>query len=234
MSFSKELFFNLEAQVWEAGFNSDLERVKNQLQKKEHISADEFANRAIFVILSGDLKQHIAIKLRQEIMSCLQNSVPEAAKTTLISELLNIYKNKNKINAIVDIWQNRENYRNGYYALESKSLETKLSYLFQLPHIGKITKNHLARNLGEDVAKYDIWIQRLGVAFSRRKELESRIDNTKLNPEIVKVCDDMLNFLKQETGLPVGYIDYVLWRACEKGFVEWERFFPVAKVCTVR
>ena len=85
-------------------------------------------------------------------------------------------------------------------------------FLQKLPHIGKITANHLARNLGEDVVKYDIWIQRLGCVFVNKN---LPIDNGDLSPEIKSACDDMFAHLCAETGLPRGYIDVVLWKSCQ-------------------
>jgi hypothetical protein len=225
MNISKESFFSLEKQVRQAGFSADLDTMKTRLLEEEHLSSDEFAKRAIYVVLAGGFKQQIAKKKHQEIMFYLQSSPPEIETINLTSGLLNIFGNKKKINAIVDIWQNSEKYSNGYYSLKNEPLEVKLSYLSQLPYIGQITKNHLARNLGEDVPKYDIWVQRLGVAFSDRKDLENKIDNSKLNPEILKVCDDMFKYIKQETGLPIGYIDLVLWRACEQQIINRGTFF---------
>ena len=101
--------------------------------------------------------------------------------------------------------------------LELKSTDEKLKFLENLPHIGRITANHLARNLGEDMVKYDIWIQRLGCVFGNKK---IDVDNTKLNPEIKSVCDDMFAHLVHETGLPRGYIDVVLWRALQQGLIK--------------
>ncbi|MCL2889957.1 MAG: hypothetical protein FWF34_01735, partial [Alphaproteobacteria bacterium] len=99
-------------------------------------------------------------------------------------------------------------------------LESKLSYLSSLPHIGKITANHLARNLGEDIVKYDIWIQRLGVAFVGREDLKSKIDNGNLDPDVKAACDEMFAHLVRETGLPRGYIDVVLWKSCQVGLIK--------------
>ena len=145
----------------------------------------------------------------------------QSAKSNLFGALLKIFNNKNKINAICKIWENRCALRDGYYKLESQ--DDRLMFLQKLPHIGKITANHLARNLGEDVVKYDIWIQRLGVAFAtqcanskaQRANLESKINNGELCDEIKSACDDMFAHLCAETGLPRGYIDVVLWKSCQ-------------------
>ena len=97
------------------------------------------------------------------------------------------------------------------------SLDNKLTFLQKLPHIGKITANHLARNLGEDVVKYDVWIQRLGCVFAGK---DWPIDNGNLSPEIKAACDDMFAHLVRETKLPRGYIDVVLWRSLQQGLIK--------------
>ena len=89
-----------------------------------------------------------------------------------------------------------------------------------MPHIGKITAHHLARNLGEDVVKYDIWIQRLGALYAGNLDLQKKIDNKKLTTEIKNACDDMFACIVKETGLPRGYIDVVLWKACQNGLIK--------------
>jgi hypothetical protein len=225
----------------------------------------------------------------------------EGNSPSVFDDLIKIFNNKNKINAAIKIWQNRQKYRDDYYEIECHSgaapkarnpesggasvcdrvpdnfaaqnfrddiLEQKLTYLSGLPHIGKITANHLARNLGEDVVKYDIWIQRLGCVFSLQKQVTERlnkfaerraesevklevnsselssllssnlqvstsslfalrsanlykkINNGKLDPDIKAACDEMFAHLTRETGLPRGYIDVVLWKACQTGFIK--------------
>jgi hypothetical protein len=99
-------------------------------------------------------------------------------------------------------------------------LDEKLNYLQRLPHIGKITANHLARNLGEDVVKYDIWIQRLGCVFAKRSDLADKINNAVLCTEIKDVCDNMFAHLVRVTNLPRGYIDVVLWKSCQQGLIK--------------
>ena len=103
---------------------------------------------------------------------------------------------------------------------KKKTLDDKLNFIQKLPHIGKITANHLARNLGVDIVKYDIWIQRLGVVYAGKPEFFMRVDNGKLNTEIKKYCDDMFSHMVCVTGLPRGYIDVVLWKSAQNGLIE--------------
>lgn len=238
MNLSKEFFFNLERRLIDAGLDSDAEKfevIKARLANKIPLSAEEFARQAIYVVLAGGFSQKTAKKVHAKIMEYLatSNQVP------VTSELLVIFNNKNKINAILEIWRNRQAYRDGYYQLadskeqraEGGSLNSKLDYLSGLPHIGKITANHLARNLGEDIVKYDIWIQRLGVVFASQKQsieykaqgidtLRSKIDNGKLDPGVKAACDEMFAHLVRETGLPRGYIDVVLWKGLQNHMIE--------------
>ena len=212
--FSKSWFENLDSRLREMGLDSDdksFDEIKELLSNPPRLSPDEFASAVSYVILAGGFSQKTAKRIHKIIM----NKMPENPTT---DDLLKIFNNKNKINAICKIWEKRVDFCNGFY--ECNSLEDKLNYLQKLPHIGKITANHLARNLGENVVKYDIWIQRLGVLYGGNRALYEKIDNGKLNGDIKKCCDDMFERLHQETGLPIGYIDVVLWKSLQNHLIE--------------
>lgn len=212
MIFSSEYFFKLESTLRERGLDSDaqsFDEILQNLQTRKIYNADDFATHCAYVILAGGFSQQTAKKIHKKIMN--QIHVSGADFDTLIQ----IFNNKNKINAICKIWENRNNYRDKYYDLES--LEERLKYLQKLPHIGKITANHLARNLGEDIVKYDIWIQRLGCVFAKKN---IPINNGNLSPEIKSACDDMFAHLVHETRLPRGYIDVVLWKSLQQGLIK--------------
>lgn len=212
--FSKSWFLNLDTQLREMGLDSDdksFDEIKEILSCPPYLSPDDFASTVSYVILAGGFSQKTAKRIHKIIME----KMPENPG---VDELLKIFNNKNKINAIVKIWNNRESYRDGFY--KCSGLEDKLNYLQKLPHIGKITANHLARNLGENVVKYDIWIQRLGVLYGGNPGLYEKIDNGKLDTGIKKCCDDMFEHLHKETDLPIGYIDVVLWKSCQNGLIK--------------
>ena len=135
-----------------------------------------------------------------------------------MEDMLTIYKNKAKVKAIKDVWDNRLSYSYTFYSC--KTIEEKVEFLGTLPHIGNITKYHLARNLGLNFVKYDIWIQRLGVALYGTEDFVDKVNNTKLLPQIKFFCDIMFNKIQEETSEKVGFIDVVLWRACQKGLIK--------------
>ena len=213
--FSKIWFENLESQIREIGADSDaqsFDEICENLSHPKKLSADEFADMCNYVILAGGFSQKTAKKIHAKVTEYLHGH------SANVDELLAIFNNKNKINAIAKIWNERDALCAGYYGIDN--FDAKIKFLQKLPHIGKITANHLARNLGLDVVKYDIWIQRLGVVFSGIPELSKKIDNGKLSSEIKTACDKMFEHLSRETKLPRGYIDVVLWKACQIGLIK--------------
>lgn len=213
--FSAQWFFNLEKQLRDNGLDSDnqsFDEILENLQNRKIYPPDEFAYHCMYVILAGGFSQKTAKKIHQTIIDLIK--IHGASFDILIKT----FNNKNKINAICKIWENRHNFCNEYYT--QKSLTDKLDYLQKLPHIGKITANHLARNLGEDVVKYDIWIQRLGCTFVNNPKLSEKINNGNLCTDIKTACDNMFIHLCNETKLPRGYIDVVLWKSLQQGLIK--------------
>ena len=214
MDFTRESFFALDAQLREMGMDSDaqsFDEIRDNLTHRKIYNADEFASHCAYVILAGGFSQQTAKKIHKKITESLHQNGAD------FNALIGLFNNKNKINAICKIWQNKNALCNEYYTL--KSLEERLQFLEKLPHIGKITANHLARNLGEDIVKYDIWIQRLGCIFAKRPDLVKNINNGKLSADIKQACDDMFMHLVKQTGLPRGYIDVVLWKSCQQKLI---------------
>ncbi len=213
--FDAKWFFDLDSRLRAAGLDSDaqsFDQIKDNLMHRHICDADAFASQCAYVILAGGFSQKTAKSIHEKIMSALR------ARGADFDYLFSIFHNKNKINAICKIWENRNALCAEYYKLND--VDARLGFLSRLPHIGKITANHLARNLGEDVVKYDIWIQRLGAMYSGDSMLYKKIDNKKLNPDIRAACDAMFEKLCAETSLPRGYIDVVLWKALQTGLIK--------------
>ncbi len=215
--FSKRWFFDLDKQLRDAGLDSDsksFDEILFDLQNRKILSPTEFAVAASYVILAGGFSQKTAKLKHAEIIKYLEN----AGKNAKIEDMLPIFNNRNKMAAILEIWQNADKFCNDYY--KQSDTDSRISYLATLPHIGKITANHFARNLGENVVKYDIWIQRLGVMYKKDSALSQKIDNGNLDTDVRIACDEMFSHLESETGLPRGYIDVVLWKSCQQGLIK--------------
>ena len=212
------LFFAIERHIIDSGLGEDkdsFETIKKRLLEPPVLNAEEFAEECIYVILAGGFRQKTAKKKFGEIMSFINGGGEVCEKN-----LMPIFGNANKIRAVIKIWNNRENFRNRFY--EPKTESERLNCLAKLPHIGKITKNHLARNLGISNVKYDVWIQRLGIALGK-SDLQ---EGFPLNEEVKKLCDKMFAQIERATGLNKGYIDVVLWKACQTQILTFHKSLP--------
>lgn len=211
--FTADWFFDLDKTLRAQGLDSDdksFDEIREILAAPRRLPPESFADACAYVILAGGFSQKTAKKIHTVICDALRAGADADA-------LFQIFHNKNKINAIVKIWQNRNALTDEYYA--QKTLDNKLAFIQKLPHIGKITSHHLARNLGCNVVKYDVWIQRLGVLYAGNLAFFALVDNKNLNPQIKKYCDAMFAQLEQETNLPRGYIDVVLWKSAQNKLI---------------
>ncbi|HEY0090302.1 MAG TPA: hypothetical protein VGB37_15745 [Candidatus Lokiarchaeia archaeon] len=95
----------------------------------------------------------------------------------------------NKNNALRSVWSNLERTFNRF-----KQSYNKLKYLESLPHIGPITKFHLARNLGLDYAKPDRHLVKIALAFGYSN--------------VQAFCREA----SELTGDKIGLVDLVFWR----------------------
>ena len=191
------------------GADSDaqsFDEIREMLAHPRHFSPDEFADMAAYVILAGGFSQRVAKRVHKNIMEYIHQNGAD------FDALMRLFHNKNKINAICKIWENRADFCEGFY--RCKTDDARLAYLTKLPHIGKITANHFARNLGVDVVKYDLWIRRLGGVYGGIRCTDELTD------EIKAACDNMFAHIVRETGLPRGYIDVVLWKALQIGLIK--------------
>lgn len=105
---------------------------------------------------------------------------------------LEVFGSQRKIRAIVDV--SRRVARQGLSSIYDPHSVPRL--LLPLPFIGDVTKAHLLKNLGCNVAKDDRHLRRLSksIGFSCGPDL----------------CDEVA----QLTGHPVSVVDTVLWRFC--------------------
>ena len=212
--FSANWFFDLESQLRARGLDSDdksFDEIRDSLSNPKKLSPTAFASAVSYVILASGFNQNTAKKIHKIIMP-LMNQNPT------IDDLKKFFKNDVKLKSIIKVWQNKNAFCDEYYSC--KNLDEKISCLKKLPYIGDITVNHLARNLGENVVKYDRWIQRLGALYAGNPGVFKLIDNGKLNSQIKQYCDDMFAHLEQETNLPRGYIDVVLFKSAQNGLIK--------------
>ncbi len=209
-----DIFFLLEKYLIETGHDADKDSfaiIKQKLQTAPKLNSENFALEVIYVILASGFNQQTAKRKFFEITNLLKQK-----NDVLLPDLLKIFNNQNKMKSILKIWNNKEIYCSDFYKLKTDN--EKLNFLETLPYIGKITKNHLARNLGMNMVKYDVWIKRLGAAlYGNGKDFDENI----LSDDVKIACDTMFDEISKTTGLKKGYIDVVLWKSCQIGLLKF-------------
>lgn len=147
--------------------------------------AVRFALEVVFVICNSGMKNTVACLIFDRCAEALMGGMP----------VVEAFKHRGKAAAIEQIWRDRERLHAEYMAAEDK-----LAFAESLPWIGAITKYHVAKNFGADVAKPDVHLQRLA---------------DREGCTVQALCER----LASELGLRVAAVDTVLWRACANGIL---------------
>ncbi len=175
-------FWQLRQQVVDAGYG---EEIVWQETVKEPDTADEFMGQYIWVVLSSGIKNQIARIIEQRIIDAYSKGKP----------LSSVFKHEGKVKAIENMIDNHDDLFDQY--LNSND---KLTFLKSLPYIGDITKYHLAKNLGEDIAKPDRHLVRIAGKYGETTQ---------------SLCER----LAKETGYRVATVDLIIWRAANLGMI---------------
>ena len=114
MDFSRDSFFALDNILRARGLDSDaqsFDEILENLQSRKIYSADEFASHCIYVILAGGFSQKTAKRIHEKIIKTIESDGAD------FDHLIKIFNNKNKINAVCKIWNNRHTLCDEYYKL---------------------------------------------------------------------------------------------------------------------
>lgn len=145
--------------------------------------AEEFALETIYVICNSGMKFTVARGIFDRCVAALRAGL--SASTA--------FGHKGKTAAIDLVWRDRDRLMAEYLAAGDK-----VAYCQTIPWIGGITKYHLAKNFGADVAKPDVHLQRLADLWATTPEA---------------LCAG----LSAATGYRLATVDTILWRACATG-----------------
>lgn len=179
---SCELFAKIDRAVREAGYAHAIAWSENM---KFPTSAARFASEAIYVICNSGMSNRVAVPIFERCMAALRSG--ESALT--------VFGHRDKAAAIDEIWRHRVS-----LFRKLKTAPDLIEFCGSLPWVGPITKYHLAKNLGANVAKPDVHLMRLS------------------EPEGVTE-QELCERLAQETGYRAATIDLILWRACADGII---------------
>jgi hypothetical protein len=178
-----EQYFNLKAAIIEAGYAHEINWIAN-IQPCDN--EFDFSDEATWVILNSGMKEQIARQIWNRIQEAWSNKKPTSSA----------FGHQGKVKAIDYIRKNKQEIFEQYV-----DCLDQLEFLESLPFIGKITKYHLAKNLGMDVVKPDRHLVRIAKQYN--------FDD----------CFKMCQYLRSETGDKLSLIDMVIWRAANLGWV---------------
>lgn len=161
-------------------------------------TAEAFAEEVIFVICNSGMKNTVARMIYGKVMPCVASR----------RSAFHVFKHRGKANAIDRIWRHRVRLWREFMAISTD--EGRLGWLRELPWIGDITKYHLAKNFGMQVAKPDVHLQRLSRLFGQSAQ-------------------DLCHSLSKRAGLKLATIDTLLWRGAAIGALNTAtgEFLPV-------
>lgn len=180
---TKEQFADIDKAVRKAGYTAAINWSENI---KPPANAKEFASEAIYVILNSGFSNRIAVPIFKKCMLALDAG--ESVKT--------VFGHPGKSKAIDDIWRRRN-----YLFSQFKKADNLIEFCATLPWAGgPIVRFHLAKNLGADLAKPDVHLNRLADAEGVSAQA---------------LCER----LAAETGYRAATIDLILWRACADNII---------------
>lgn len=193
---SEEMYREVRARLAAMGHVGDYEWSQNI---KPPGTPDGLACEYTWVVLNSGMRNTVAQKIMGLVWPLLCADLPIGP----------VFKHKGKVAAIERGWHLRSGLfyefkrfgLTGNAACDGDHLTAVvIEWCDQLPWIGGITKFHLAKNLGCDVAKPDRWLVRLAAVSGES-------------------VDDLCGRLARATGDRVATVDVVLWRACAIGLL---------------
>jgi hypothetical protein len=174
------LYLAVRARLAELGHGEDYTWSQNL---KPPATPEALACEFTWVVLNSGMRNTTARKIMDRVWPQLVSG----------QRVIDVFRHVGKAGAITFVWGERNRLFDQFLAAEDV-----IAFCRGLPWIGDITKYHLAKNLGADVAKPDRWLVRLAAAEAT-------------------TVDELCARLARDTGDRIATVDVVLWRACAIG-----------------
>jgi len=170
-----ELYNFIKDFVIEKGYKQEIEWCSN-IPEIEKITKWDFFREYVWVVINSGMKNSVAEKIFNRFWNNGHLNFDAIGHPHKRESIKKVY---NRLDRYCSNWKRSKN---------------RLKYIESLPHIGKITKYHLARNLGLDYAKPDRHLVRISSLF-------------KFN-NVQKFCGKISNL----SGDKIGLVDLIFWR----------------------
>ena len=194
-----ELFRDAKKFCLEHGFEDEIEQCEHR-EPFCTVTKSRFLAQYAYVIFNSGMKNSVIEAKWKEICKAFLWFNADEIKSyqaAVREKALSVFGNKAKVNAIIKMANHIELTPTFFNALKERIQKNPLDELEKFPFIAKVTKYHLARNLGFDYVKPDRHLVRLAEKYG-------------MTPfELCKI-------IQKETGEKLGVIDVILWRYCEQ------------------
>lgn len=159
----------------------------------QRLTQDEFMREYVWTVYAAGFKNAILEKKFPALEKAFESfNLDRICRMTSTATVLSIINHAKKAEAVLE--GARLISKIGFPNLKEQLVKMGPAALVQLPYIGAINKNQLARNIGlASLHKNDVWIKRL-VSLSGANDDE-----------------EMINELSQRFGEEPGIIDLNLW-----------------------
>ncbi|TPK87049.1 hypothetical protein FJ936_06795 [Mesorhizobium sp. B2-4-13] len=173
-----------------------MERVRS---KAPPVDETDFALRVSYVILNSGMRWTVA----KDIWNRMK---PSLVRT---GEVGDTFGHPGKAKSINKVMSNRSELFQSFKLAWANGPAEVIEFCETLPYVGAITKYHLAKNLGVDVAKPDVWLERVASQSG-------------------ETVQELCGRLSKQSGDSVSIVDYVIWKTCQQGL--WRAgVFPADK-----
>jgi len=175
----------LKTGVIRAGYKADIDWAENI---KPPTTPEDFAAEIIFVICNSGMKAQIARAIFDRVVAAIKAHTP----------LIAAFGHKGKVAAIENVWGMRKVLFDRWKGIDN--WQAQLDFAAALPWIGEITKYHVVKNFGAQVAKPDRHLMRIA-------------SHNGMSPQA------MCERISKLSGDSVSVVDTVIWRAANLGMI---------------
>lgn len=190
-----ETYKLLKSLITDAGFGDDITWAEKIEPPRDAL---EFAREHAFVVCNSGMRAKTACLIFRKVMAALEAGRP----------LSGVFGHEHKCQSIQYVHDHREEFYARFKEVERDGTEAVLEFLQTLPHIGGITRYHLAKNCSISCIKPDRHLVRIA----------SHFDTT---PE------ELCRALALASGDKITTVDTVIWRAASLELIRYEGGVPL-------
>lgn len=169
--------------------------------RKVPSNPEELAGEIIWIILCAGRSAQAARTIEKKVWTAIREGRPA----------VEAFGYRAKAAAIDRAWRERATDFDALLKIDPLDPEQLVTWCKTIPFVGDDTQFQLAKNLGADLCKPDIWLCRLaGFPDKPRRPVQVRF----------AACMALCRHLAEATGDKLATVDSLLWLACNKGVLQ--------------